>query len=247
MHYVVWWPDLSVDFVEARNEEHLVERLDELRDPSDAKWKPYEGHPIWFALESPVRVVEPEEGRRARLHELVLEGIEDVDPEGNFFARIIGDAEMLRDILQHALPEIASTFAGEEAEQEDDPARFRAYLRTAILTELADLREEGDPDPGPEGAAERRLRAELERERRRVQVMHGALVAIVSSPARRLLALRTLAADALTADEVLNASAARSGHTVDDMARERARRALEALRSRAPRERSDEGPEPDGE
>ncbi|MEZ4340849.1 MAG: hypothetical protein R3B82_29855 [Sandaracinaceae bacterium] len=77
--------------------------------------------------------------------------------------------------------------------------------------------------------------------------MHGALVAIVSSPARRLLALRTLAADALTADEVLNASAARSGHTVDDMARERARRALEALRSRAPRERSDEGPEPDGE
>ncbi|MEZ4340848.1 MAG: hypothetical protein R3B82_29850 [Sandaracinaceae bacterium] len=105
MHYVVWWPDLSVDFVEARNEEHLVERLDELRDPSDAKWKPYEGHPIWFALESPVRVVEPEEGRRARLHELVLEGIEDVDPEETSSPGSSATPKMLRDILQHALPE----------------------------------------------------------------------------------------------------------------------------------------------
>lgn len=58
MLYLVRWPDLSACIVRARDEDHLMETLDEVADPSECKWSRYDG-PLWIEFELDVKVEFP--------------------------------------------------------------------------------------------------------------------------------------------------------------------------------------------
>ena len=51
--YLVRWPDFSAAFVNARDEDDLVDQLDMLGDPSGCRWKVYRG-PLHIELELPI-------------------------------------------------------------------------------------------------------------------------------------------------------------------------------------------------
>lgn len=60
--YVVRWPDFSVSVVRADDEEALEDMLDEVANPDSCRWEIYEG-PLWFDLDLPVQIREPDEQR----------------------------------------------------------------------------------------------------------------------------------------------------------------------------------------
>src|SRR2546428_5341402 len=62
--YLVRWANLSAALVNARDEDQLVDILDEVGDPSGAKWQVYRG-PLHIELELPLDVEVTGRGGRA--------------------------------------------------------------------------------------------------------------------------------------------------------------------------------------
>jgi hypothetical protein len=53
--YLVRWPDFSAAFVNARDEDDLVDQLDMLGHPGGCKWKVYRG-PLHIEMDLPLEV-----------------------------------------------------------------------------------------------------------------------------------------------------------------------------------------------
>ena len=54
--YIVRWPELCASLIKAKNEEDLIDKLDEVGDPGGCTWSEYQG-PIWIEFDIPVKFV----------------------------------------------------------------------------------------------------------------------------------------------------------------------------------------------
>src|ERR1700751_4581355 len=72
--YLVRWANLSAALVNARDDDHLLDILDEVGDPSGAKWQVYRG-PLHIELELPLHLeVTGRDGRARTLDDVRVTG-----------------------------------------------------------------------------------------------------------------------------------------------------------------------------
>lgn len=135
--YLVRWPNLDLALVKARNEDELIDILDEVDDPSCATWTEYRG-PLYIGLKSPVTVNTSgpgEDGSPLGERKVEVEGIaEALETYWQFqLEPSDGDtaAEMHHRLVKQALPHI------ERAIWESEPTEDA--LRTAVMKELEPL------------------------------------------------------------------------------------------------------------
>ena len=138
--YVVRWPAFNVSLVRARNEEELLDILDEVADPGACRWAVYKG-PVFIDLDLPVHP-KRSEGASPALSDadVELEGIEDLETDGPLFKLSLADGdtagEMKHAIGRWAFPELMRVIeASEELRPNPDlapgwkpaPSRLRMW------------------------------------------------------------------------------------------------------------------------
>jgi len=105
--YLVRWPWLKASLVSARDEEDLLETLDEVDDSEGATWSVFRG-PVWIDFDVPAeyRIEEKAPGAPLRSDEIVVEGVEKIDI-GHFDISSPGcdtTFEMLEEVTKRAFP-----------------------------------------------------------------------------------------------------------------------------------------------
>lgn len=139
--YIVRWPTFCVSLVKARDEDDLVNILDEVADPSGCRWAVYRG-PLWIDLDLPldVRWDETKKKRSSPAEEAPeVTGVEDLQTGHVPYSVSIGEgdtgADMRDAITTWAFPSIQRVF--EEREDEEQPEL--AALRAAVKAEIQEL------------------------------------------------------------------------------------------------------------
>jgi len=135
--YVVRWPAFNVSLVRARNEEELLDILDEVADPGACRWAVYKG-PVFIDLDLPVQPKQSE-GETAALSDadIELEGVENLETDGSLFNLSVADgdtaSEMKRAIGKWAFPHLMRAI--ESAEE------LRPKKKALVKALRAELRE----------------------------------------------------------------------------------------------------------
>ncbi|MFN2219119.1 MAG: hypothetical protein ACK2UA_10975 [Anaerolineae bacterium] len=135
--YLVRWPDLSCTLVTARDEDHLVDLLDEVGNPEGCRWTEYDG-PLFIDFHLPVRITIdwPEQAGRPLSPEAVQ--IEDLDRlaqrEGLQADVGAGDTagEMLATIMRFAFPATAAEMDCDAPDEVLEESQLRAALRADL-------------------------------------------------------------------------------------------------------------------
>ena len=136
--YIVRWPAFNVSLVRARNEEHLVDILDEVADPGGCRWAVYNG-PLWIDLDLPATVKRNDEAVAPRtFQDIEIEGIEQLEEDPLAYDVSVADAETgyeMRDaVTKWAFPHMMRTI---ESHEERQPSK--AELASALRSELLEL------------------------------------------------------------------------------------------------------------
>lgn len=135
--YVVRWPAFNVSLVRARNEEELIDTLDEVCDPGACRWAVYKG-PVFIDFDLPVKP-KWDEDAPSPLNDagVELEGVEDLETDGDIFNLSVpdGDAasEMKRAIGRWAFPHLMRTI--------EEAGEFRPKKKALVKALRAEVRE----------------------------------------------------------------------------------------------------------
>lgn len=150
--YLVRWPTLQVSLVRARNEEALLDLLDEASDPGGCTYKVYKG-PVWvdFALPFKIRDVTPDKKVPTEPSDFTIDPCPEFD--GELYPSFLEpglpgtDAvdDMCRRILRFAFPSLLkymemrddAVFNGDE--DSDEGEQFPEGLRAALVADLMPL------------------------------------------------------------------------------------------------------------
>lgn len=138
--YIVRWPNLSAALVRARDEDDLLEILDEVGDPSACRWQVYNG-PLFINIESKARydLKERPEGCAALREDITVGDIDCLLVEDRELAFDFGPSgetgsEMYERVAKFAFPHLAKAWE-ETAEMPDEEAR--PVIRRAVEEELS--------------------------------------------------------------------------------------------------------------
>ena len=151
--YLVRWANLSAALVNARDEDQLVDILDEVGDPSGAKWQVYRG-PLHIELELPLDVEVTGRGGRARtLADVnVTNCPEQLEVDAVTFGAANSDtgSEMLDAIWKFAFPNLFRAFAKNEWSLSKDQAKEAGTKDLDVLVQahwqIDHLGRNPDPD-----------------------------------------------------------------------------------------------------
>lgn len=150
--YLVRWPTLHASLVRARDEEELLDMLDEAADPGGCSYKVYRG-PVWidFALPFQIRDVTPDKQVPTTPSDFTVDPAPEFDGELDSsildpdFPGTHSAYEMCQNILRFAFPALFNHMkAVEEASIHGDdtpPAneRYPEALRAALVADLMPL------------------------------------------------------------------------------------------------------------
>jgi hypothetical protein len=134
--YLVRWPGMSASLVSARNEEDLLDTLDQVDDSEGASWAVYRG-PVWIDFDVPARyrIDEKVPDEPLRPDEIVVEDVEKVEM-GTFALSSPGcdhTSDMHERITRRAFPKLYRALYGREEEPTEDE------LKKAVHAELQQL------------------------------------------------------------------------------------------------------------
>jgi hypothetical protein len=144
--YLVRWPDLSASLVQADDEEHLLDILDQVGNPDDCEWNIYDG-PLFIDFRLPVEwsIQDDRRGTPVAPEQIVLSDVDRV-ASGNVveaFEVCLADAddgyETGAEILRLAFPNLyAAIERSHEADDSIDAegALSEAEAREALRAEL---------------------------------------------------------------------------------------------------------------
>jgi hypothetical protein len=134
--YLVRWPEMTASLVSARDEDDLLDTLDQVADSEGASWTVYRG-PVWIDFEVPAkyRIDEKAPGEPLRPDEIVVEDVEKVEM-GTFELSSPGcdhTSDMHERITKRAFPTLYRALYGRgEGPTEDE-------LKEAVHDELQQL------------------------------------------------------------------------------------------------------------
>jgi hypothetical protein len=124
--YLVRWPWLKASLVSARDEDELVDTLDQVADSEGASWSVYRG-PVWVDFELPARfrIAVKKRGAPLSPEEVIVDDVSDV-VDGGF--RITSPpcdhtAEMDERITKKAFPNVYRAFWAGKHDPSDAEAR----------------------------------------------------------------------------------------------------------------------------
>lgn len=134
--YLVRWPGMSASLVNARDEEELLDTLDQVDDSEGASWSVYRG-PVWVDFDVPAkyRIDEKAPDEPLRPDEIVVEDVAQVEM-GAFNLSIPGcdhTSYMRERIMKLAFPRLYRVLYGREEEPTEDE------LKEAVRAELERL------------------------------------------------------------------------------------------------------------
>ncbi|HCF56813.1 MAG TPA: hypothetical protein DFS52_02295 [Myxococcales bacterium] len=139
--YLVRWPRMEASLVNASDEQHLLDILDELASPSECTWREYEG-PLWIDVDLNLKV--EIEGREASAESISITGTEEFS-ESTLklgYPRTSTASEMCDAILEGAFPntarrieELRDTAAEED---EDEWVSSADDLKEAVVQDIVD-------------------------------------------------------------------------------------------------------------
>lgn len=152
--YVVRWPGLQASLVRARDEDDLLDKLDEVSDPGGCTYKVYKG-PVWvdFTLPFTIRDVTPHKRVPTEPADFTV----DADPEfdGDLNPTVLkpempgADSayDMCAKVLQFAFPSLFRYMERrdeqfddtDDAEPPKSPERYPESLRAALVADLMPL------------------------------------------------------------------------------------------------------------
>jgi hypothetical protein len=134
--YLVRWPEMTASLVSARDEDDLLDTLDQVADSEGASWTVYRG-PVWIDFEVPAkyRIDEKAPDEPLRPDEIVVEDVEKVEM-GTFELSSPGcdhTSDMHERITKRAFPTLYRALYGRgEGLTEDE-------LKEAVHDELQQL------------------------------------------------------------------------------------------------------------
>ena len=138
--YIVRWPSFNVSLVKARNEDELVDLLDEVADPAGCRWAVYRG-PVWIDLDLPLDVQWDEtKGERSprTKDDAKVTGVEKLHDDHVPYEVSIGECDtgvdMHEAVTRWAFPNIQRVF-----DEREDEVPELAALRAAVKAELREL------------------------------------------------------------------------------------------------------------
>lgn len=134
--YLVRWPWLTASLVSARDEEDLLDTLDQVEDSEGATWSVYRG-PVWIDFEVPAkyRIDEKAPDEPLRPDEIVVEDVEKVEI-GEFEVSRPGcdhTSEMHEQITTKAFPALYKVLYGGENEPTDDEVKAAVHAELERL------------------------------------------------------------------------------------------------------------------
>jgi hypothetical protein len=134
--YLVRWPGMSASLVSARDEEDLLDTLDQVDDSEGASWSVYRG-PVWIDFDVPAkyRIDEKAPNEPLRPDEIVVEDVEKVEI-GAFELSTPGcdhGSEMHERITKLAFPRLHRVLYAREEEPTE------AEVKEAVHAELERL------------------------------------------------------------------------------------------------------------
>lgn len=135
--YLVRWPGMSASLVSARDEEDLLDTLDQVADSEGASWALYRG-PVWVDFDIPARyrIEEKAPDEPLRPDEIVVDDVEKVEKMGAFELSSPGcdhASEMHERITKRAFPSLHRALYGQEEEPTEEE------LKAAVHAELQQL------------------------------------------------------------------------------------------------------------
>lgn len=134
--YLVRWPGLRASVVSARDEDHLLDTLDQVADSEGVTWSLYRG-PLWIDLDLPVRYRVAAKGHGAPFGpgEIVVEDVTAMRKHQFNYSAPECDhvAEMEESVARKAFPFVHEAF-WQHAEEPSD-----GEIRTAVAQDLARL------------------------------------------------------------------------------------------------------------
>lgn len=145
--YLVRWPTLSASLVRARNQEELLDILDEVADPGACTFKVYQG-PIWVDFDLPFEITDVDGDQVTSAADLRVE------PEPGFTGEIDAESllrlgtpvcdavtDMRLEVLRGAFPTLARLLDERTSTGERAPEDLDRELRAALVAELSPLVE----------------------------------------------------------------------------------------------------------
>ncbi len=134
--YLVRWPWLKASLVSARDEDDLLDTLDQVDDAEGATWAVYRG-PVWIDFEVPAeyRIDQKAPREPLRPDEIAIQDVSRVEL-GGFETSTPGCdhvSEMHERITRRAFPRLFKTLYEREAEPTEDE------VKTAVHSELQQL------------------------------------------------------------------------------------------------------------
>jgi hypothetical protein len=134
--YLVRWPGLSAPLVSARDEDELLDTLDQVGDSEGASWSVYRG-PVWIDFDVPAkyRIDEKAPDEPLRPDEIVVEDVEKV--EVGAFKISTSDCDHTSDMLERitkiVFPRLYGVlYAGEEPSKAELKAAVHAELQRLV-------------------------------------------------------------------------------------------------------------------
>jgi hypothetical protein len=132
--FLVRWPWLKASLVSARDEDDLLDILDQVEDSEGANWSLYRG-PVWvdFDLPARYRIDEKTPGEPLRSDEIVVEDVSSLEIGRFEFSTPDCDhaAEMDEAITRKAFPHVHRALWGSDDDPDEDE------LRRAVAEDLA--------------------------------------------------------------------------------------------------------------
>jgi hypothetical protein len=136
--YLVRWPHLAASLVSARDEDDLVDALDEMANPEGCQWKVYRG-PLFIHFELPVQCgIDRPEGAEGPVQTdwLRVDDVAELSRGERLKAEVPVDSdrasEMEGAILRFAFPNVHKLLDAEERESVD-PAALRVAVKEDYL------------------------------------------------------------------------------------------------------------------
>jgi hypothetical protein len=153
--FLVRCANLSAAFVNARDENHLVDILDEVGDPSGAKWHVYRG-PQHIELDVPFEIQVTGKGGRARsLADVSVTNCpEELELDAVTFGAANSDtgSEMLDAIWKFAFPNLFRAFTGNDWSLSRDEAKKAATKDLDVLVQALWQMDHLGRSPDPDAA-----------------------------------------------------------------------------------------------